>query len=620
MGNLKFGYNTPQGAYFGYASASSIYCGYNQVYSGGTPPVPPVPPSVLDYLCFDIVSGGTIVWKDYGYSYSGRYVEYSTDSGETWETATPDVDGTTINVNAGDKVYFKGDIGGSAHGSSVSDRTTFSDSTAYFNLSGYLMSLVAVSDDYHSAVLDPNSTYSFRYLFAGTNVIDASALILPSSITTNYEFQQLFGGCAHLTATPVISGFASVNNSSCMAGMFSGCTSLQSVELPSAAPVGTSCYANMFRDCSSLSYIKCLTTAPDTQTMSNWVAGVASEGRFEKNSSTTWNRGANAIPATWFIVGQIEVHPTSLSFDATGGSETISVTSGRDYAITPDVDWITGLPAYGYSGTSAFTATAQANTGDSRTGHITFNALTYSYTVNVSQGGGTPPGPAYDEMYMTFDILSGGTIVFSKTGNGNDLAIEYDFSDDNWQSVWASDAASINVSAGDKVRFRGNNATYSPQSLNYWCSFTSGTCEFNVYGNIMSMINGDNFIGTTVSGTRALAHLFEGCAGIRSAEHLILPDNVATGCYNSMFKDCINLTTAPELPATSVTYQNCYANMFYGCTSLDYIKCYAQVINSNTTTNWVLGVAANGTFWADINASWSTGDSGIPNDWDVEYI
>ena len=38
-------------------------------------------------------------------------------------------------------------------------------------------------------------------------------------------------------------------------------------------------------------------------------------------------------------------------------------------------------------------------------------------------------------------------------------------------------------------------------------------------------------------------------------------------CYSFLFEGCASLTTAPELPATTLA-NNCYENMFYGCTSL----------------------------------------------------
>ena len=38
-------------------------------------------------------------------------------------------------------------------------------------------------------------------------------------------------------------------------------------------------------------------------------------------------------------------------------------------------------------------------------------------------------------------------------------------------------------------------------------------------------------------------------------------------CYINMFKECSSLTTAPELPATTLA-NNCYDSMFKGCKSL----------------------------------------------------
>lgn len=37
--------------------------------------------------------------------------------------------------------------------------------------------------------------------------------------------------------------------------------------------------------------------------------------------------------------------------------------------------------------------------------------------------------------------------------------------------------------------------------------------------------------------------------------------------YGGVFYGCTGLTTAPALPATTLT-DTCYANMFYGCTKL----------------------------------------------------
>ena len=60
--------------------------------------------------------------------------------------------------------------------------------------------------------------------------------------------------------------------------------------------------------------------------------------------------------------------------------------------------------------------------------------------------------------------------------------------------------------------------------------------------------------------------LFNGCTSLTTAPELPAT-TLANYCYNSMFAGCTSLTTAPELPATTLA-RNCYSYMFNGCTSL----------------------------------------------------
>jgi hypothetical protein len=94
----------------------------------------------------------------------------------------------------------------------------------------------------------------------------------------------------------------------------------------------------------------------------------------------------------------------------------------------------------------------------------------------------------------------------------------------------------------------------------------------DVYGNIMSLLYGDNFVGQTVwkelPDGYAKTGFFDSC-DIRKAENLILPATTLTvDCYSAMFYNCRNLTHAPKLlPATTLTTY-CYSMMFQNCTSL----------------------------------------------------
>ena len=315
----------------------------------------------------------------------------------------------------------------------------------------------------------------------------------------------------------------------------------------------------------------------------------------------------------------------------------------------------------------------------------------------------TPPGPDYASMYLTVEIISGDTLEISNSG------ISYSVNDGPWIQVPSTTSARtgylLSVSVGDKIRFKGNQAT---QNAFYRYS-RSANCIYDVYGNILSLEYGDNFIGQTqflttyrpCYGTFRNQTDYHLNAGARSAEHLILPPTVVEGCYRSMFqnsnslikapvlpattlatgcyfnmfggctgltdapelpatalanecyyemfKACTSLTTAPELPVTTLmsscyTYMfsgcsslitapelpaetlvsNCYMGMFGGCSSLNYIKCLATNPSSQTgsanpyTFRWVVDAGdGTGTFVKHPDATWPSGDNGIPEGWTV---
>lgn len=108
-------------------------------------------------------------------------------------------------------------------------------------------------------------------------------------------------------------------------------------------------------------------------------------------------------------------------------------------------------------------------------------------------------------------------------------------------------------------------------------------------GDISALL--DNF-HTTKQAPGAYAHLFEGCNAIGDASNLKLADDVLSGDYAYMFKDCINLTKAPNIP--SDTANRSYEHMFEGCTQLNEIPnlpatnisdgCYAYMFANTGVT------------------------------------
>lgn len=171
-------------------------------------------------------------------------------------------------------------------------------------------------------------------------------------------------------------------------------------------------------------------------------------------------------------------------------------------------------------------------------------------------------------------------------------ALKVEVSTDNgetWTEVTAAAAeddvpgatlASLN--AGDKVLVRGNNEAYGYLSPEESADDIISNCNFYaehpcyVYGNIMSLVGGDNFAEIRNVKEYAFAYFFGDYDGeldyswvmLKEGEELLLPaTTLAAYCYYEMFVGCASLTTAPALSAMALA-GGCYSGMFEACTSL----------------------------------------------------
>ena len=79
--------------------------------------------------------------------------------------------------------------------------------------------------------------------------------------------------------------------------------------------------------------------------------------------------------------------------------------------------------------------------------------------------------------------------------------------------------------------------------------------------------------------------MFQGCTLLTTAPELPAT-TLETFCYSGMFFGCASLTTAPELPATTVAL-GCYSDMFTSCESLDYLKILYTGLDSPGTMETV---------------------------------
>ena len=158
------------------------------------------------------------------------------------------------------------------------------------------------------------------------------------------------------------------------------------------------------------------------------------------------------------------------------------------------------------------------------------------------------------------------------------------------------------------------------------------SCYCYMFGNtnVLPDCSNIDFTNNAVVASGGLKGLFAGTKVTDADLERILPKNnegkyclsvttLATECYYQMFRNCTNLTSAPELPATTLA-NDCYYYMFNGCSKLNYIKMLATDISAQRClSNWVKGVASSGTFVK--NAAMTTlpsGASGIPTGWTIE--
>ena len=239
----------------------------------------------------------------------------------------------------------------------------------------------------------------------------------------------------------------------------------------------------------------------------------------------------------------------------------------------------------------------------------------------------------YSKEYLTFEALTNGRIFLFVDGGAEIYpaeiypVIQYSINGDSWANLQASTPApgtvpdSILVASGDIVRIKGSLSSSLVGDGAFAYFGCSANC--NIYGNIKSLQYGDNFEGKTDS--VYYPFLFRDCDCLISAEHLVLPsttvvDDSLYGSYASMFRGCSSLTIAPTIPHVTVTtgsVGNALSGMFASCLSLRKVTCLLQGTGLSLDV-WLSGVSATGTFVKAADASWVSGENGIPNGWTVQ--
>ena len=212
-----------------------------------------------------------------------------------------------------------------------------------------------------------------------------------------------------------------------------------------------------------------------------------------------------------------------------------------------------------------------------------------------------------DIPYLRFTTLEDSTFQFSTNG------LKYSINGGAWTDLSAN-VSTPTVTAGSYILFKGSKIPSGSDGIGTF----SATGNFNVSGNVMSLLYDNNFtdkvslsgknrvfqalfinntklkqvtepiLPATTLAERCYVGMFQGCSGMTSVHTNLLPaTTLAERCYQQMFNGCSSLTTAPLLPATNLA-PYCYYTMFQeaGLTTLPTLPatvmvegCYSTMYN-----------------------------------------
>ena len=225
--------------------------------------------------------------------------------------------------------------------------------------------------------------------------------------------------------------------------------------------------------------------------------------------------------------------------------------------------------------------------------YVAYNEETGLVTCVKPKNGGEEVD--YTSMYTTFEALEDGTFSIFYTEESGFEYVNYSLDGgQTWNDLQANKQTPliktgecVNIKIKQNKKFLGAYALFVVQS----------TCKYNLYGNSLSLIYGDEFIGKDsleiytegeygeyadeglYYSYYSLGFAFAGLdietgepkdSLIVDASNFILPKNTAIfSCY-CMFSNNPYMTKAPVMNFETVTYLSC-GMMFGGCTSLTYV-------------------------------------------------
>ena len=179
---------------------------------------------------------------------------------------------------------------------------------------------------------------------------------------------------------------------------------------------------------------------------------------------------------------------------------------------------------------------------------------------------GTTTGDIICYPYVTFKAEQPQTFEMTAINGYTISGLEYSVNFREWKTVVAYKEITFGGDKGD-LRLRGTNTDGTASAFNRYSTitFTDKNVKVACTGDIRTLLNWKIYSTVDTQNAR-FCNLFNGCTALTSAPDLPAT-TLANACYYGMFINCTSLTSAPKLKATTLA-DKCYNRMFFNCTSL----------------------------------------------------
>lgn len=421
------------------------------------------------------------------------------------------------NVKAGDIITFTVKEDDSGNDPAEPDKCFNIWFTSKYYVYGNVMSLLYVDFKDKKEIKQPIALARlFQYGNAQILNHPTKELVLPATKLSEECYQLMFSKCGGLTKAPELP--ATELAKGCYDSMFSECTGLtEAPELP-ATELAQGCYYLMFNGCTGL------TAAPE-------------------------------LPATELVADCYE-----FMFSNCSALKYIHCPAQVDSNYSDCTSaWLSGVSSTGKFVKPATEADWRRGPAGIPDGWLLYDEDELNDDGSVKDMKTIP---------LTIRAVNNCTLSFARPWTDK---MKYSINGGDYQT-YTTNTGTISLKYDDRIRFgTATDGTGNPN--NTICMNITGSDDFYVYGNVMSLVAQDfeNAVEFSDDDDYAFRKLFMDNEHLKDHPEnaLVLPaTKLSQACYSSMFQNCIQLTKTPVLPATTLA-KDCYASMFASCSSLE---------------------------------------------------